>query len=87
LILIADDGIIIRIRVSDVNVMSRYASGVRVMRLSEGSKVVTFAPAEHDEEEETEAVEQAVSEEADAAEVERFEEELASEETDPDSEE
>lgn len=87
LILIADDGIIIRIRVSDVNVMSRYASGVRVMRLSEGSKVVTFAPAEHDEEEETEAVEQAVSEEADAAEVERFEEELASEETDTDSEE
>jgi len=87
LILIADDGIIIRIRVSDVNVMSRYASGVRVMRLSEGSKVVTFAPAEHDEEEETEAVEQAVSEEADAAEVERFEEELASEETNTDSEE
>ena len=32
LILIADDGIIIRIRVNDVNVMSRYASGVRVMR-------------------------------------------------------
>lgn len=87
LILIADDGIIIRIRVSDVNVMSRYASGVRAMRLSEGSKVVTFAPAEHDEEEETETVEQAVSEEADAAEVERFEEELASEETDTDSEE
>lgn len=87
LILIADDGIIIRIRVSDVNVMSRYAFGVRAMRLSEGSKVVTFAPAEHDEEEETETVEQAVSEEADAAEVERFEEELASEETDTDSEE
>lgn len=87
LILIADDGIIIRIRVSDVNVMSRYASGVRAMRLSEGSKVVTFAPAEHDEEEETETVEQAVSEEVDAAEVERFEEELASEETDTDSEE
>lgn len=76
LILIADDGIIIRIRVSDVNVMSRYASGVRVMRLSEGSKVVTFAPAEHDEEEETEAVEQAVSEEADAAEVEQIEKDL-----------
>lgn len=76
LILIADDGIIIRIRVSDVNVMSRYASGVRVMRLSEGSKVVTFAPAEHDEEEETETVEQAVSEEADAAEVEQIEKDL-----------
>lgn len=76
LILIADDGIIIRIRVSDVNVMSRYASGVRAMRLSEGSKVVTFAPAEHDEEEETETVEQAVSEEADAAEVAQIEKDL-----------
>ena len=76
LILIADDGIIIRIRVSDVNVMSRYASGVRVMRLAEGSKVVTFARAEHDEEQETEAVEQEIAEEADAAEVAQIEKDL-----------
>ena len=86
LILIADDGIIIRIRVSDVNVMSRYASGVRVMRLSEGSKVVTFARAEHDEEEETEKVEQSTEEEADASEVERLEKELAAEDADVDAE-
>ena len=46
LILISNDGVIIRIRVSDVNVMSRYASGVRVMRLmNEDSRVVTFARA------------------------------------------
>lgn len=76
LILIADDGIIIRIRVNDVNVMSRYASGVRVMRLAEGSKVVTFARAEHDEEQETEAVEQKTAEEADAAEVAQIEKDL-----------
>ena len=38
-------------RVSDINVMSRYASGVRVMRLDEDARVVTFARAEHDEEE------------------------------------
>ena len=51
LILISNDGVIIRIRVSDVNVMSRYASGVRVMRLmNEDSRVVTFARAEHVEE-------------------------------------
>ena len=84
--MIADDGIIIRIRVSDVNVMSRYASGVRVMRLSEGSKVVTFARAEHDEEEETEKVEQSTEEEADASEVERLEKELAAEDADVDAE-
>ena len=86
--MIADDGIIIRIRVSDVNVMSRYASGVRVMRLSEGSKVVTFARAEHDEEEETEKVEQSTEEEADAdaSEVERLEKELAAEDADADAE-
>ena len=80
LILIADDGVIIRIRVSDVNLMSRYASGVRVMRLSEGSKVVTFARAEHDEEEETAQVEQADStEDADAAEIEALEASLQDE--------
>ncbi len=81
LILIADDGVIIRIRVSDVNLMSRYASGVRVMRLSEGSKVVTFARAEHDDSEETEQVEQSNGEEeADAAEIAALEESLQSNE-------
>ena len=81
LILIADDGVIIRIRVSDVNLMSRYASGVRVMRLSEGSKVVTFARAEHDDSEETEQVEQSNDEEeADAAEIAALEESLQSNE-------
>ncbi len=58
LIMISNDGVIIRIRVSDVNVMSRYASGVRVMRLmNEDSRVVAMARAEHDEEEELAEVE------------------------------
>ena len=58
LILISNDGVIIRIRVSDVNIMSRYASGVRIMRLTgEDSRVVAFARAEHDEEEEVAEVE------------------------------
>lgn len=78
LILIADDGIIIRIRVSDVNLMSRYASGVKVMRLTEGSKLVTFARTDHDEEEETAAVED--SEEDDVNEEELAKEEQALEE-------
>lgn len=57
LILIASDGVIIRIRVSDVNVMSRYASGVRVMRLNPDAQVVTFARADHEDDEEIESVE------------------------------
>jgi DNA gyrase subunit A len=56
LILISNDGIIIRIAAADVNVMSRYATGVKVMRLSDNDSVVTFAVAEHLDEE-TEKVE------------------------------
>ncbi|MBC5788238.1 MULTISPECIES: DNA gyrase subunit A [Clostridiaceae] len=59
LIMISDDGVIIRIRVSDVSVMSRYAGGVRVMRVQGDTKVVTFARAEHEEEAEVQEVEQA----------------------------
>ncbi len=56
--LIADDGVIIRIDVADIAVHSRYSGGVRVMRLAEGSKLVSIAraPAEEKEsEEDTEA--------------------------------
>lgn len=76
LILIANDGIIIRIRVSDVNVMSRYAGGVRVMRLSPEAEVVTFARAEHDDEEEIEAVDTSTADEGNASELEALENEL-----------
>lgn len=82
LILIADDGIIIRIRVSDINVMSRYAGGVRVMRLSQGAKVVTFARAEHDEEVEVEAIDASTADEGEnPEELEALEKELEKEET------
>ena len=54
--------------------MSRYASGVRVMRISPDAKVVTFAKAEHDDEEEIEAVDNTTSEEdVDVAELEALE--------------
>ncbi len=49
LIMISDDGIIIRIRVSDVGIMSRYAGGVRVMKVAPDSKIVSIARAEYDE--------------------------------------
>jgi len=87
LILIADDGIIIRIRVSDINVMSRYAGGVRVMRLSPEAKVVTFARADHDEEEEIATVEEIAEEDVNIEELEAFEKELEKEDSSLDLEE
>lgn len=50
IILITDDGIIIRFAVDQIPIQSRYAGGVRVMRTSEGSQVVTLARAEHEDE-------------------------------------
>ena len=49
-ILISDDGIIIRTQVDSINLQSRYGSGVNVMRINEGAKLVTFArtPAEEE---------------------------------------
>lgn len=58
IILISSTGVIIRLNVSDISTMSRYGSGVRVMRLSEDEKVVTMARAEHEEEEDSEDLEE-----------------------------
>lgn len=57
LVLISSGGIIIRIKVSDVNLMGRYAHGVRIMRTAENETVVAFTRAEHEEDTETEKVE------------------------------
>lgn len=62
-ILINTDGVIIRIRANDLRIMGRYATGVRVMRLMGDSKVVTFTRTEHDDSQETEKIEETVSEE------------------------
>ena len=50
-ILISEDGIIIRIQASSIRVCSRPSKGVRVMKLQEGSRVVTLARAPHEEDE------------------------------------
>ena len=50
-IIITNDGVIIRIPVGEINLQSRYAQGVRVMRVGEDSRIVTFASAPHEEEE------------------------------------
>ena len=48
-ILISTDGVIIRIRANDLRVMRRTGLGVRVMKLSDEDRVVTFTRTEHDE--------------------------------------
>jgi len=43
LILINSEGVIIRIRISDISVQSRYASGVKLINMDEGIEVVSMA--------------------------------------------
>lgn len=69
-ILISTDGVIIRIRANDLRVMRRNGLGVRVMKLSDEDRVVTFTRTEHDETADIEEVEQASDEEIAAAEAE-----------------
>ena len=67
ILIISDDGTIIRMAAADVNVYSRTAQGVRVMRVSEGTKVIALArvPQEEDKNQTEEAAEEA-TEPADA---------------------
>ena len=53
IMLISQEGIIIRMHASDITVQGRYASGVRVMRVAEGDRVVTVAPTEREDDAET----------------------------------
>ncbi len=62
-ILISTDGVIIRFRANDLRTMGRPASGVRVMRLGEDSRVASFTRTPHDENEETEEIEKISDEE------------------------
>ncbi len=57
IILISSEGIIIRIRASEVRIMGRVSKGVRVMRVTEGNSVVAFTRAEHEAGAETTAIE------------------------------
>ena len=54
-ILISDDGIVIRTPSEEISKQSRYGGGVRVMRLAEGSRLVTLAAVASDKEDPEEA--------------------------------
>ncbi|MBQ6373379.1 MAG: hypothetical protein IJJ45_02705 [Clostridia bacterium] len=51
ILLITDDGTVIRTPVSTISTLGRSTQGVRLMRVQEGSKVVCVARAEAEEEE------------------------------------
>ena len=63
IIMIATDGVIIRIRACDIRIMGRYATGVKLMRVSGEDRVVAFTRAGHDDSAETEKIEQPSEEE------------------------
>ena len=58
MIMITDDGVIIRINSDDITAQSRYGSGVRVMRVPEGGRIVTLARVPKEEEESTDSSEE-----------------------------
>ena len=81
-ILIASDGIIIRMQVSEIRLCRRPSKGVRVMRVEEGSRIVSLARAPHEEpEEEADAGEEGGEPEATAAETAPAEETAGDENT------
>ena len=55
IMLITDDGTIIRMPVSDISVIGRVSQGVRVMRVEEGSRIVCVTATERDEDEQDES--------------------------------
>jgi DNA gyrase subunit A len=57
MLLISNDGVVIRVRCADIRLMGRTAKGVRIMRITGDNKVVAFSRTEHDETAECSAVE------------------------------
>lgn len=66
IIMISNDGIIIRIRANDIRIMGRYATGVRLMRVTGDVRVVSFTRAEHDDSAELAKIEEPSAEELEA---------------------
>ena len=48
-LVVSDDGTIIRMEASGISILGRATQGVRIMRLAEGSKVISVALTEHAE--------------------------------------
>jgi len=73
LLLISQNGILIRMHADDINVQSRYGSGVRVMRLGEDDKLAMVARVDRDNGVETQKPEDEGDAEPSAEELARIE--------------
>ncbi|MBQ5316738.1 MAG: DNA gyrase subunit A [Oscillospiraceae bacterium] len=49
IVMISSNGVIIRIRACDIRIMSRYSGGVRLMKVADEEKVITFTRTAHEE--------------------------------------
>ena len=87
IMLISQEGIIIRMHASDITVQGRYASGVRVMRVAEGDRVVTVAPTEREDDAETAKPEEIEEAELTPEQIAALEQSEAAEEAQPDDNE
>ena len=68
-IIISDNGVIIRVRAGEISKMSRNTQGVKVMRIKDGnSKVVAFTVVPHSEEESEDLADAPQTEATDTAE-------------------
>ena len=67
ILLITDDGTVIRTGVDEIRLCGRATQGVRLMRVGEGSRIVAVARAEKEEEEPEEAGALPAPDQADAA--------------------
>ncbi|MBF1186054.1 MAG: DNA gyrase subunit A [[Eubacterium] sulci] len=63
ILMINSDGIIIRIRASEVSILGRATQGVKIMKVDEGSKIVAIAKAIRDDEDEVEESSESTSNE------------------------
>ncbi len=54
-LIVADNGIVIRMAAADINTYGRSTQGVHLMNVSDGAKVISLARTEHVEEDESEA--------------------------------
>ena len=79
IIMIASNGIVIRIFAGDISTFSRPAKGVRVMRVADGEKILSVGIAEHNEEEVNDKPEEA---DADAGTVDNAELEAENQQAD-----
>ncbi len=87
IMLISQEGIIIRMHASDITVQGRYASGVRVMRVAEGDRVVTVAPTEREDDAETAKPEEIEEAELTPEQIAALEQSEAAEKAQPDDNE